>query len=270
MEKRKLLLSFFGFISALFITIFVAYAWFTLIIENDVKFPNINIESPEIEFYELHFFTYDRVYKYNSTTKSLLMYNDSTSNWVIPNYNDTEEQDKNFNGIIMNQFDPLITENNYCNNIIIEIYLHYHVENNTSNQFSIASNPMLASKAILEFKPTQAYFLSHFVYIQNMKFEKIERTDDENIFETVTNVFENPTYPTRSFYDENDLYTTEIPLGNIDFITSKSDAYLYINLSYNQNKIREEFNNIWGEDLSFKQPFYFFQDITFLIKKNEG
>lgn len=271
MEKRKMLLSFVGFSLTFIMAICVTFAWF--ILETNVNFPELNVEPPIIESYEVHFFTHDRIYKYDSTTHKLKMYDEATSGWIDPNYNDTEEEGKLFNGIFMGQYDPLIPENNKYSNIIIEFRLHHNLKTNTSALFSIISNPALASDAIIVFEPDPVYYLSRFVYVQNMITTKFERNDGENIFQTVTDAFVETTYPLKSFYDSNNTYSPEISLDNIDFVATENetgdDIYLYINLSYYKDKIESEFRNSWGTGLTAKNSIRFFQDITFFIRKIE-
>jgi hypothetical protein len=246
----------------------VALAWFVKF--SGVTFPPIDIESPLVESYELHFFTYDRIYKYDSTTLALQMYDETTATYVAPNYNNTEYQGLPFSGIFMNPYDPLIPSNNYHNNMIVEIHLHFNINQTMTARLSSIANPGNANDAISVFNPSQAYYLSHFVTIQNMTTSCFERTGGENIFDAANQAFINAALPNKSFYGTDNIYSSVLFLDDISFNPLSNDIYIYLNLSYNVTKINEQFSGIWGGSPSIINSILFFQDINFLIRKLEA
>jgi hypothetical protein len=268
MDKRKLMLSLFSFLLSVFLSICVALAWFVKF--SGVTFPPIDIESPLVESYELHFFTYDRIYKYDSTTLALQMYDETTATYGVPNYDNTEYQGTPFSGIFMSQYDPLIPNNNYHNNMIVEIHLHYNINQTMTARLSSVANPGNASDAVSVFNPDQVYYLSHFVNVQNMTASRIERTGGENIFDAANQAFINAASPYKSFYGTDNIYSSVLFLDDISFNPIANDIYIYINLVYHETKINEQFSGVWGGTPALRNSVLFFQDITFLIRKVEA
>jgi hypothetical protein len=261
MTKRKLLLSLLNIILSLALFIGVIYAWF--IQNSNVNLPTIMVESPLIKSYDIKFYTYNHIYKYDSINYNLLMYQESDSTWIEPNYSGTEHQGKNYFGIFMGAYDPIISANNNYHNIIIEFTLTYQIPSTASAALSAIADTSIANnaKTILNIPSAETYYLSSFADIQYMlKSELITA----NVFKTVSDDFKS-TNPEKKAFDasKSELSITQLSLtGNV----SDQKLYFYINVSLNDLKIQNAFPNKWATGMSFT-PVYFLPDITFVIKK---
>lgn len=244
------------------------YAWF--IQGANASVSELNVDSPLITSYEIRYFTRDFIYKYSSATNRLLMYNglpstydDATTDWIEPDYHGTENQGKTFSGIFMGKYDPLIPVNNTYNNVIIEFTMNYTVSAATLADLSSIVDSTIAEDAISVFEPSitpaNIQYLSSFAYIQYMSVaQKVTQT----IFTTVTDAFSDPRYPKISF----NVAKSELAISEISLDPLKNVCYFYLNISYNEQKIMDTFQSVWGTD-PVVDPIYFFQDMVFVIRK---
>lgn len=240
MEKSKFIMSLFSMFFSVFVLIMVSFAWFTLTPVNTVQPLSLTVQSTGlVSYFEIHYYTVDAVYRRDSETGTLFVFDPTseTDPWVLPVYEDFDEAEFDFSGIIMNQYDPLIPIANLFNNIIIEIYLEFGAEDTGNARLSTIANPAFAAEAVNEFAPENPEYFSFFAYLQMLMSEDYrDREEGENLYQTLTDLFDSRDasealiYERVSFYGDNDTYAPSIDFP--EFAMSQSGVTLYFNFSY--------------------------------------
>jgi hypothetical protein len=271
MEAKKMLLSTLSFVLSLVLFVASVFAWFSTTNESAVQTQSIQVTSGTFEDYDMYFYTAKRVYKFQSIDETIYTYDETLMSWVLPAYEEPEEQGFAFSGIIMSQYDPLIEQNNIDNNIVVEIRVNHDSIDNENAILSLKSNIGIASEAIVEFAPETAYYLSRFVFIQQfITDDYASRSEGTNLFSTLTDRFEetdindDPIYPLLDFYDENDAFQSRLPLANVQFGSETQETWLYFNISYYEQKIEDTFfSGLTEPTLDNIETIRFFQDLVF-------
>lgn len=277
MEAQKMLLTTLSFVLSLALFVASIFAWFSTSNESAVNTQSIQVTSGTVDEFEIYFYTAQKTYKYDSFDETIYAYDETLMTWVLPEYEEPEEQGFAFSGIIMSQYDPLIEENNIYNSIAIEIRVNHESLESENAILSLKSNISIASEAIVEFAPETAYYLSRFVFIQHfITDDYATRTEGTNLFFTLTDRFEetdindDPTYPLKDFYDENDLYQPRLPLAQVLFDSESEETWLYFNITYYEEKIEETFfAGITEPTLDNINTIRFFQDLVFQLDFEE-
>lgn len=191
MEKSKLMLSLLSMLFSVFVLLIVAFAWFSLTPVNTVQPLSLNVQDTGVvRFFEIHYYTNDAVYRRDSETDTLFIFDPETDTWVTPEYEDFEESNFAFSGIIMNQYDPLIPVANLFNNIVVEIYLEFDAQAIDNVKLSAIANTTFATDAVTEFGVTDPNYFSFFAYLQMLMSDDFRiRDDGENLYQVLTDLF---------------------------------------------------------------------------------
>jgi hypothetical protein len=283
-NNRRFSLSIIQLFFSLAAFIAVSYAWFvaSTMVETDPL--NFYVSHEYIESYEITFFTEKYVYRYNRSADMIEIYDTGTSSWVdpttcvgstctTPSYGYLDRQYE-FQGIFINQYDPIIPRNNENNNLFVELRLEYDVEtdrNLTIDARAIASN-VSYNFGTSNFGP---YYLSEVIYLQHMPSSDYAlRAEGENIFFNLKEDFlevdtsEEYIYPYLSFYGETDTYYPQFEVDTITLLHTESEVILYFNFFYYEDKIEDI---ILAEALTLpittENYLRFFQDIMIIIKE---
>jgi len=273
-----MILSFLGMILSFFAFVVVTFAWLTISTQVDNSNIALSVDPGIIETSRFRIYAFDNVFQYDRTSNSLKVY--SSEELISPTYIDPDDVAYAFKGIIINQYDPIIAENNFYNNIIIEIKLTYDVTANTTLNLTALSDTSIATEALAEFDPLDIYtdyYLSEVSNIQSLIYDAgasnpYAATAMDQMYNTFTTIFENTTtYPSDTFYTGvPETYTSSISFDDLSLVTTSSEPiYIYFNISYYESKIQSflafDPQNIDLENIAFIR---FFQDITFKIKES--
>lgn len=278
MNNKRMILSFLGMILSFFAFVVVTFAWLTISTQVDNSNIALSVDPGIIETSRFRIYAFDNVFQYDRTSNSLKVY--SSEELISPTYIDPDDVAYAFKGIIINQYDPIIAENNFYNNIIIEIKLTYDVTANTTLNLTALSDTSIATEALAEFDPLDIYtdyYLSEVSNIQSLIYDAgasnpYAATAMDQMYNTFTTIFENTTtYPSDTFYTGvPETYTSSISFDDLSLVTTSSEPiYIYFNISYYESKIQSflafDPQNIDLENIAFIR---FFQDITFKIKES--
>jgi len=267
----------------------VSFAWFAVSTMVEAEPLNFMVSHEYIDEYEINFFTNNHVYRYNQSTASIEIYDETQTMWVDPSTTyagppityDTPsygylDQIYDFQGIFLNQYDPLIPQNNLNNNLFVELRLSYDIE--TSRDLiidaraitSVASNGFGTSS----YGP---YYLSEVLYLQFMQSNVYAiRSEETNLFADLKldfaelDAFDEYIYPYFSFYGSTDTYYPEIEIDTITLSPLDTEIILYFNFFYYEDKIEDI---ILAEAISLpitsENFLRFFQDVMIIIKDGD-
>ena len=216
--------------------------------------------------YDIHYYTKDNVYRYNNAKMQVF----SENNWGdINGYNNPEETNITYSGIIMSQFDPLIPDNNINNNLIIGIHLNYKMTQNRTFSLLACANPAIASTAVSNFKKVYpdlpTYYFSHYARLQILStLDYKTYTDGTNLYALLNSRFTPTNPPYNSFYNGESIIN-EKQLATLNPTQSANEFYLYINLTYYEDKVKSLIDSI--TPIQTITSMYFFQDIFFMIRE---
>lgn len=252
----------------------VTFAWFSLSDHTGVDPIEVGVTEGASLPFELRYYTKEHVYKYDPNTNSVLVYDANTSTYVTPNSSHIDSPNYTFNGVFINQYDPLIPENNLNNNVIIELFIDFNTIDPVTFQNVIAGDPFIASTAVTSFpyETSRPYYVSEATYVQTIVSKDYNNFNEgDNKYDTLdtlfnsTDVNSNLVYPKYSFYT-NDVYNRTLNLGSVTLSTDISSYKLYYNFTYYETKIDSflTYENITinVEDMNY---ILFFQDIKFRI-----
>ncbi len=276
-DKKGLILSITGLSLAFLAMFFTTYAWFAISssVSNDMI--GLNVTDGIFPSYEIHYYTYEHVYKYDQSSGDILVYD--SGDWVSPSYEFFPESAYPFQGIMIDQYDPLIPENNEYDSIIVGFHLYCDVNHDTNISILGRSDTDMATDAITSFGETRdIHYLSQVSYLQEMSTSAYDANPEgTNIYLSLKSDFEtldgndDLLYPLNYFYDEYDAYVTETSLGSFSLTSSTTDIYLYFNLSYNDLKIEDILTSAGaGSTLASLPAIRFYQDIEIIVEEAGG
>jgi hypothetical protein len=299
MDKKRLTLSFIELFLALAALIVVSFAWFAANPQVSSAPLQFSISHEYVQGYEIRFFTSDHIYKFMPEYNAIYIYDDTLTvpAYINPSEYTGEVFDETpsygyldneylFQGIFINQYDPLIPLNNANNNVFMELHLTYNIEEDV--------NLLVDAKAINTFANTTGFenpntfgshYLSEVSYLQYMSsLEYNSRLEGDNIFSDLQTDFaqvdvnEDLIYPLHSFYGTTDTYTTSFTFDGsviLDYEQTVPEVYIYFNFSYYEDKVDGLIqaymtqNGITELPITTVDFLRFFQDIVLIIKEGE-
>jgi hypothetical protein len=262
--------------------IYCGYFFMVSISDNVSTSPvTLSVSPGTFEEYEIKYYTVNNVFKYDKNIDAILVYNENTLSWNLPTYDELFGINYTFDGIFINQYDPLIPLNNLNNNLIIELYVNYKTDIDLTILQSVITHPSLADEAINEigYQTSRPYFLSEVVYLQMMIDNKYQNIlEGENIYNNLVADFNSLdgsnqlVYPLMPFYDESENSLSSIDFGQtvLQGNNVENELYFYFNISYYENKILEFLNSEQLEvSISNLNFIVFFQDLKIILRENE-
>ncbi|MCK4551940.1 MAG: hypothetical protein KAU02_03410 [Tenericutes bacterium] len=246
MSKKRITLSFISMFLSILAFGVVTFAWFVSSSKVN-QTPFDLLVSPGIfTDYEVHYYTQENVFRlsdsyiaYKPISTSIEKYDTSSETWVTPTYSSGDDIGS-FDGILMKQFDPVIEANNFYNNLIIEIYFTYDLTQSTSLSVMALIDSTLAGTLPVDLDDPDPHYLSEALDIQHTSFDGITdyaygvggRTETTNLYESLTSLFDDGTYPKTDFGN---------PLTDIAFedmvLSGSGSRYVYFNFSYNVDNV---------------------------------
>ncbi len=168
MNRKRMLLSFFSLIFSTFLLIVVSFAWFA--VSNSVENSPIDfsVKHGTLALSDIYYYTYSDVYRYNLTTSTIQVYENSL--WVTPTYYYSNGNQINYEGILAKKYDPLIPVKNEISNTILAMHFTYEVEEPATLSLLLAAavDTDIATDAIANITHSSVYYLSHVSYLQEM------------------------------------------------------------------------------------------------------
>ena len=275
MDHKRLIISIIQLILSSAAFVVVTFAWFSLSIQTSTGPIDLSVSPGYIDTAELTYYTFDNIYRFDDSTDSIVVYDNGL--WVTPTYTDTVDAGYPFNGIFINEYDPIIPENNINNFIFLELHLTYQVDEDKTINIDMYSDTNIGTDALNAFGyvTSRPYYLSEAIYIQTM-FSTAYTAEPEgtNLFTDLSTDFEDTlTYPLTSFYGTNDTYATSYNIEQTTLSASAPtfDIYLYFKFSYYTDKLEdiitfEDYNvSINGSD-----AIRLFQDIKIYIDEDDS
>ena len=127
MNKKKMIFAFLSMILSCFAFVVATYAWFAVSHSVSNSPLDLNVDPGIVTYYEVHYYTYDNIYKTSSGNSNIYVYD---SSWILAAHTNQEDIDdlglnydpNTFYGLIMKPYDPLIPDNNLVNNIITNMF----------------------------------------------------------------------------------------------------------------------------------------------------
>lgn len=281
MKKRKLAISIINLIIASAAFIVVTFSWFSISDTVSTSPVNLSVSPGTFEEYEIKYYTVNSVFKYDQNIDAILVYDENSLSWNLPTYDELFGINYTFDGIFINQYDPLIPLNNLNNNLIIELYVKYKTDIDLTILQSVITHPSLADEAINEigYQTSRPYFLSEVVYLQMMIDNKYQNIlEGENIYNNLIADFNTLdgsnqlVYPLMPFYDESDNSLSSIDFGQtvLQGNNVENELYFYLNISYYENKILEFLSSEQLEvSISNLNFIVFFQDLKIILREDE-
>lgn len=284
MDRRRFVISMIELILSAAAFVVVSFAWFALSTETSTGPIEIGISPGYIDISEITYYTKDDVYRFDNDSNTLLVYDENTMTWVLPAYTDPVDAGFSFNGIFINEYDPIISENNTDNIIFLELRLSYQIDAGDSKTllFDLQSETGLATDSIAEFGfvTSRPYYLSEVTYIQTFVDNStyVAAAEGTNLFEDLKLDFDDTiTYPLTSFYGDTDTYASSYNINQYltpnPFVVDSTtiDTYIYIKFSYFSTKIE---NIIDAENVNVSvngaDAIRFFQDIQLFIEEDDN
>lgn len=294
MKNKLMVKSLVSLILSLFMFVVATFSWFAISTNVDSDPINISVDPGIIESFELRYFTANNVYRYDSLSNTVKVYQNG---WITPSYTSVEDG-STFAGIIIKEYDPLISENNFENDIYIELYLNYSVEaTNSDLSITALSDEALADYAETVFSsqidPLYLYYFSDVMYLQSittfsysydMGSGSLNRLNElsevsspsnnenyDNLYDSLTQTFttQNPTI--YSFNETKDPLTFVDPLVNPITLTAPTGSFLiYFHYYYNETAINSILNLGSGITLDNVPIVRFFQDIIIRVREETG
>lgn len=268
---RAIIVSLMSFIMAFMLFATAVFAWFTLSDQTNMELLNSNVTTGLAFDYEIKYYTNDYIYKYDSLSGSIKVYDVISSSWVSPE-NLPGNPEFLLDGVFISKYDVLIPENNYNNNLIIEININF--TNNAPIQFSqkMISQKSLSSAVIssMTLDTSRPYYVSEVAEVQTLLSNSYNhQSATYNKYNDLTTLFNskdgsnNLIYPKNSFY-QNNVYGSVLELGT-NTIEANSTLRYYYNISYDAARVNSFFTSEFqNSNMTLSNiPFIlFFQDIT--------
>ena len=271
---RQMLKSVVMLITSILLFTAVVYAWFTISNDSKIQQASINITDGFSFDYEIKYYTKDYVYKNDLVSQSIQVYDTSSSSWISP-MNLPGGPVYLLDGVFISQYDVLIPENNYENNLIIEISVNF-----ANDVPMLISQKLVADSSMSEhlvssmsLETSRAYYVSEVSKIQSFLSDSYNAYDETfNKYEILNTEFSlkdgsnNLIYPMYSFYQDN-MYRTKIELGQ-SVIQPESQLRYYYNFTYDDLRVISFFNQEFQSstyDITSVPVILFFQDIQMII-----
>jgi len=261
------------FIMSLSLFTAVVYAWFSIGDQTHIQPISATTTDGSPIPYEIKYYTKNNVYKHDSNSNRVLVYNTNTSTYVQQSAWSIDKPSYAFNGMFMNEYDPIIDENNIEKNVIAEITIALTGDPITLRN-TILADSELASEAIALYPYTTSrpYYVSEAARVQTFISKDFNNfAEGANKYQTLNTVFNSVdinqqlVYPMFSFY-QDDVYHAIMDLGSTQLTTDVTLYKLYYNFSYYESKIDEilAYENLYTniDTMSF---MVFFSDIKFTI-----
>ncbi len=256
MDKKRFVLSMIQLFLALSAFIVVSFAWFvtsTTVQSDSLAF---DVSHEYVEGYEIKFFTKQNIYKFNSSTSEIEIYNGTTyvdpstcveSVCDTPSYGYWDDSYE-FAGIFLNQYDPLVPVNNADNILFVELHLSYEVEADMYLYLDARSLTSMADTSAFDTSNFGPHYLSEVINIQYMTSTSYtSRLEATNIFTDLKDDFaevdisEDLIYPEYNFYGTLDTYSPYLDLTDmlypIILEVESTELYLYFSFSYYETKV---------------------------------
>ena len=246
------------------------YAWFTNTNRSVVQPVSVSVTDGALYSYEINYYTKDHVYKYDTTSNAMLVYDESSSSWILPSqlpYNSGFM----YEGVIVGKYDVLIPENNEKNNLIIEINFEFTNQSAMQISHQMISNPSLSSGVVqsLILDTSRPYYMSEVAHVQTLISDAYNGyAESFNKYEVLTTEFNtkdqanNDVYEKFSFY-QNSIYSPSLNLGT-QTIESQSMVRYYYNISYDEARLSQFFSQefeIANYEITNLPSILFFKDI---------
>ena len=271
---KQMLKSVIMLITSILLFTAVVYAWFTISNDSYIRPIDIGITNEFDYDYEIKYYTKDYVYRYNQNTQTIEVYHAATSSWISP-VNLPGGPVYLIDGVFISQYDVLIPENNYKNNLIMEISVVF--KNTAPLLFSqkMIADPIISSQVVssMTLDTSRAYYVSEVSNIQTFLSESYNHYSEEfNKFDVLNQEFStldgsnNLIYPKHSFY-QNGSYQPNLELGDTVIYPGSTQRYYY-NFSYDALKVNQFFNSEFQSatyDVSSIPAILFFQDIQVVL-----
>jgi hypothetical protein len=262
------------FITSLSLFVTVVFAWFTLSNESNMQLANIQVVDGFSFDYEIKYYSKDYIFKFDQNLQTILVYNASTSSWVTP-MNLPGGPVYLIDGVFLSQYDILIPENNYKNNLIIELSVDFTNDVPIVVSHKLDANPAISNQVIssMILETNRAYYVSEVSNVQSLISNAYNAYSDTfnkySILNTEFNLRDgsnNLIYPKHSFY-QNNVYQSTIEFGST-VIQPNSTLNYYYNFSYDTQRVNNFFSQEFHSsvyDVSNIPMILFFQDIQMVI-----
>lgn len=252
MDKRRFILSIIELFLSIAAFFVVSLAWFAISTEVNTSAIPLSISGGVIEDYELNYYTYYDVFRYDQDYDQIEVYTQGFWNPI----------DLNEPGIYISEYDPILTVNNEYNNIFIELHLIYNISENTQISLDLIADSTMASNP-----PLDAIYLSEVSFIQFLNTSSYALSPEgSNLYNNLTNDFNG--ISTSKFYDIIDVYTGSINYENITLDTNFNEIYIYFSISYDETRIESVIDNS-QLDVNNIGTIIFYQDIKIVIREVE-
>lgn len=274
MGKKGLFIAVLQLIFSFLLLSTVIFAWFSLSDHAGVDPVEVSVTDGAPLPFEIKYYTKEHVYKYDSTSNQVLVYDTVSMTYILPEASPFDSPTYTFNGVFINHYDPIVAENNLDNNLIVELFIDFNTTEPITFENVIAADPFIASAAVTAYPYTTSrpYYASEVTYVQSFVSKDYNAfSDGDNKYDTLNTLFNqtdinsNLIYPKQSFYN-NDIYGRTIDLGAVNLTTDIASYKLYYNFSYYETKIDAflAFENI-TVDVDNMDHILFFQDMKFKI-----
>ena len=271
---KHMLKSMIMLITSLFLFTAVVYAWFTITNESHIQPANFDVTDGFAFDYEIRYYTIDYMFKFDQVTESIQVYDTSTSSWVSP-ITLPGGPVYLIDGVFISQYDVLIPENNYKDNLIIEINVNFTNDVPILISQRLFADPSRSDSVIssMTLDTSRAYYVSEVSNIQSFLSDSYNAYSDTfNKYEVLNTEFglkdgsNNFVYPMYSFYTNN-VYNETVELGQ-SVIQPNSIHRYYYNFTYDDLRVNAFFNQEFQSatyDLTSIPAILFFQDIQMTI-----
>lgn len=271
---KHMLKSMIMLITSIFLFTAVVYAWFTLSNESNIQPANFDVTDGFAFDYEIRYYTKDYMFKFDQATESILVYDTSTSSWVSPMILPGGPVYL-IDGVFISQYDVLIPENNYKDNLIIEINVNFTNDVPILISQKLFADPSRSDSVVssMTLETSRAYYVSEVSNIQSFLSDAYNAYGDTfNKYEVLNTEFglkdgsNNFVYPMYSFY-VNDVYNETVELGQ-SVIQPNSTHRYYYNFTYDDLRVNAFFNQEFPSatyDITSIPTILFFQDIQMTI-----
>jgi hypothetical protein len=253
MNFSRLGLSVISLIVSIFLFVMVTFAWITSISSSNINPLTLQTNDGLLEWYEVRVYVYDRMYKYDSTTRSFRVYNPSQSIWEVVNTNQWV--------VTLNPYDPLISINNAYNNVIIEFVGYYRHTEEIALSFALLGDSSRQD-------PNQGlYSLSRVASVQKRITDQYAGVaDGTNLYLDLTASFQDTiTFPFSRFYDAQNNYQSRVNLSTQPLTLEMPKLFfVYFNLSYDALMIQSLLSQSQSVPIT---GLSFYPDIAFEIQK---
>ncbi|PKK93436.1 MAG: hypothetical protein CVV61_04700 [Tenericutes bacterium HGW-Tenericutes-6] len=270
---RSMIQSVIFLITSILLLSVAVFAWFTNTNRAHVQPLSVSVTDGSPLPYEIKYYTKDNIYKFDIPSNSVLVYDASSSSFVAQESLPIDNPSFTFNGAFMNDYDPIIEENNLEKNVIVEITIDFE-GNGASIRNSLYSDKLISNFAVANYPYTTSrpYYVTEAALVQSLISKDYNNfLEGENKYDTLNNVFNqmdgngDPIHPIYSFY-QDDVYTGSVNFGNVTITSDITQYKLYYNFSYDEARIDSFLVNenidVVIDNMSF---IVFFQDVKFSI-----